>query len=143
MEGRPSSRAFLPRVFRLRRIPHNASSRDDVARILSLNVPGVAEENIRICSLATSLQAWESLPSKVATLMFRGPLPFAGELEDETKSEWTFPLGGLTDSLVLDTHFLGLTPLNDVSPQLHHAEYYTLSAKIALFAQTLATDGHI
>ena len=33
--------------------------------------------------------------------------------------EWTFPVVGLEKPLVLDDHFLGMTPLNDVERERH------------------------
>ena len=120
MEPPQPPQTLVPRVFRLRRIPNSVKCHEEVSQIFSFNVPGIARENIRVCSLATSLRPWEALPSRVATLMFRGPLPFLNRDGDD--SECTFPIDGCTDSLILDSHFLGMTPLNDVAPNLHQAE---------------------
>jgi hypothetical protein len=34
--------------------------------------------------------------------------------EQSDRNEWILPIEGLDEALILDTDFLGLTPLNDV-----------------------------
>src|SRR5687767_5114245 len=120
MEASPVP-AHAPRVFRLRRIPNTARTFEDVAQVLSDAIEGLAKESIRIYSLATTVRPWENPPSRVATLMFVGPIAFLAS-SDAHKTQWTFPLRDQPGSLVLDTNFLGITPLNDVELAAHQAE---------------------
>jgi hypothetical protein len=69
--------------------------------------------NVRACSLAPSLQVWENPRSSVATITFiKTPA-----LLDADQKEWRVPLPGTVRNLIIDTHFLGLTPLNNVSDE--------------------------
>jgi hypothetical protein len=62
---------------------------------------------------------WETPPTKTATLSFIA-LPSVVEVQIK-KGEWKIE-GGFDRPLILDTHFLGLTPLNDVEAQKHEIE---------------------
>lgn len=77
--------------------------------------------DVHIRSLATTLMPWEDPPTKTATLNFER-LPSAIE-NCLSKGEWTLGGAANNNSLILDSHFLGLTPLNDVRPEKHDYEY--------------------
>lgn len=92
-------------TFRLRGCPaavHEAGLRERLSQIWG----DVTAENIRIHSLA--LDTWGTA-TKTATLTFtKVPSSIQTQIR---KEEW---LVEGDDGLILDTHFLGLTPLNDV-----------------------------
>lgn len=109
------------RVFRLRGLPNRVVERLDVSQLLS-QVLDIPEECVGVCSLAKTCNKWESLPSKVATIRLQvipGCLNSTSHLD-----QWELPLAEEPDQrLILDTHFQGLTALNDVKPEDHHTEY--------------------
>ncbi|GKZ21143.1 hypothetical protein AbraIFM66951_008668 [Aspergillus brasiliensis] len=99
-------------VFRLRQLPETVETPADVAELLSKRLR-VTEGEITVRSLAQSLEHWENPRTKVATVMFKVcPSPV---LERPDAKEWYIDgmSHDLNDRLILDTHFLGLTPLND------------------------------
>ncbi|KAI1451810.1 hypothetical protein F4805DRAFT_463413 [Annulohypoxylon moriforme] len=106
-----SSSSPKPKVYRLRGCPiHLDKSR--TAELLSRELGDVAPTDIVIQSLATNLDPWARPPTKVGTLMFR-KLP-ALVREENGNDEWILPVVGLEKVLILDTHFMGMTPLNEV-----------------------------
>ena len=107
-----------PRVYRLRRLPRDAD-RLRVIQILCRSMDGVAAEDVCIGSLADTVNPWEE-PTKTATLTFKRP-PSA--LEGKGKNfELAVEVVGLKRPLLLDAHFRGFTPLNDVVPGMHEYE---------------------
>jgi len=112
---------FDERVFRVRRLPNHvktyAEAADLVSRRLGLSTP----TDIHVASLATTLDYWETPPSKIATLQFKVTPSSLGR--PVRPGEWEVSLGGdNAGSLIIDTHFLGLTPLNNVDEALHELE---------------------
>ena len=77
----------------------------------------VSSDDIHIRSLATDFGPRETPPTKTATLTF-AKLPSAIEAQIE-QGQWEIKDPGLNGTLILDTHFIGLTPLNDVKAQKH------------------------
>lgn len=111
--GQAAARMVSPSAFtfRLRGCPavdDQVALRARLSRALGDVEPG----DIRIHSLATALGPWEA-STKTATLTF-AKLPSLVETQIK-KGEW--PIGDGDARLILDTHFLGLTPLNDVGAQ--------------------------
>lgn len=103
------------KVFRLQQIPLHLD-RLDVVKLLQ-NALGI-DASVRIHSLAQSVNVWA--PSQTATLMFDSAPPPELEQRLAEGDEWTLPAANLQHSLMLDTHFRGLTALND--PADHAAE---------------------
>lgn len=97
------------------------TDRKAVQDVLVQAFDDISANDVHIRSLATTLMPWEDPPTKTATLNFT-KLPSAIErcLSD---GEWTVEDAASNNSLILDTHFLGLTPLNDVRPERHDYEY--------------------
>jgi len=127
-----NSRAKMPdlgrTVFRLSGIPNGAPTTAAVAALVAKSL-GVAIENVKVYSLATTLNPWERPPSRVATLMLR-QTPVLFQKSREGQNEWMLEsdgdeLGGVV--LVLDTHFWGLTPLNDVASEIHTVDCIAIS----------------
>lgn len=111
-------------VFRLRQLPTRVD-KPETALMLSQAL-GIETSTIRIFSLARSVDPW--IPSKTATLMFVDAHDEVQRILQEgakpniTKqgNEWVIRVDDLRDDLVMDTHFRGLTPLDD--PASHLAE---------------------
>jgi len=107
-------------VFRLQRLPTTVVSRDDVARLLGEALGDVRPENIRVFSVATTLNSWETPRSKVATVMFNSTPSIITKNNGE--KQWLVPRGVADAELLLDVHFLGMTPLNEVDSGHHKFE---------------------
>lgn len=102
-------------TYRLRGCPASveiAALCDGLARAFG----DVTPNDICIYSMATA--PWERPPTKTATLRF-AKLPSV--ISMQAADEWKIEGHGL-HGLILDTHFLGLTPLNEVKAQDHHFE---------------------
>ncbi|RWA11742.1 hypothetical protein EKO27_g3362 [Xylaria grammica] len=112
------------KTFRLRCCPADADT-DRCVELLSTAFADIEPEGIRIRSLAANLDPWERPPTKVATLTFRiTPILLR---EPSGRSEWILPVAGLKEPLILDSHFLGLTPLNDVQDETHEFDCIAIS----------------
>lgn len=115
-------------VFRLRALPETACTAAQVAIGLSNSLGDVSADDIRVFSIATSLIHWGAPRTRVATLGF--DLTPSLVRENASQDEWTVssnpgcPDGARTglDDLILDIHFRGMTPLNDVDPSQHASE---------------------
>ena len=106
-------------TFRLRGCPVTTNERA-LCDQLSQAFADITPNDIRIQSLATTLDRLETPPTKTATLSF-AKLPSVVEKQLK-KGEWKITSHGPEGSLILDTHFLGMTPLNDVEAQTHNFE---------------------
>jgi len=120
------------KVFRLRQLPNWACTRATAADVIrrALDLPA---DHVTVCSVAKTSDIWEAPPTRVATLQLRS-LPSLVRESREAK-EWSFPIpaksthaSSETSSdedavLILDSHFEGMTVLNDVDPATHYAEY--------------------
>lgn len=105
-------------VFRARGLPSDVKTLEDVASLLSLRLGDVPRDSIRVYSLATTLDftlnLWEYPRTKMATVMFQ-TLPSLIQ-NSPGEQQWSVPAQGPQnfDDVILDTHFMGMTPLNDV-----------------------------
>lgn len=112
-------------VFRLRKCPSDIDSR--ALRILLSEALGdISAQDVQIQSLAGDYGVCST--TKTATLMFR-KLPDL--IKNQPKqAQWRISVDGVVESsdgstengLLLNTHFQGLTPLNDVEPCKHEFE---------------------
>lgn len=119
MEKAPSKPPKL--VFRLCGLPNAVQTAEDVKRLVNERLDDVPAHSIHVYSLATSLYLWENPPSRVATIMFDKLPSFI--LDNPDNDEWAIPSKGVhanNYSLILDTNFLGMTPLNDIQPPSCH-----------------------
>lgn len=107
------------KVYRLRGCPGHLD-RLGAAELLSRELGDIAPTDIAIKSLATNLDPWAITPTKVGTLMFHKTPTLIGE--QDKKKEWKLSVVGFEDDLILDIHFWGMTPLNDVQPEKHEFE---------------------
>jgi hypothetical protein len=112
-------------VFRLSRIPNGATTNDAVAALVAKALH-LQTDRVKVYSLATTLNPWETPPSRVATLMLLNTPNLLAESK-YGQNEWTLESDTGHDNLVLDTHFWGLTPLNDVAPDKHIADCIAIS----------------
>jgi hypothetical protein len=101
------------RTYRVRQLPQNLRQ-DEVASFLAAASPHLGPAaNIGVFSIAPSLTTYETIPTKVATLVFKAtPSCF-----DNDKEQWTLTSEhpGWRRKLMFDAHFDGFTPLNNVS----------------------------
>jgi len=102
------------KVFRLRQVPGHVSGPLAATSLLSeaLSIP---RDHITIFSLATTLNRWEEPPSKVATLQLKSVPKYLADSSTGNGSEWSIPVPGgkPNEMFILDTHFNGMTVLND------------------------------
>ncbi|OTA53967.1 hypothetical protein K449DRAFT_389512 [Hypoxylon sp. EC38] len=117
-------------VFRLRQLPHNVN-KPSAERLLSKAL-GIDPCGVHIFSLARSLDLW--IPGKVATLMFDDVVKVEDILKENGRlnitkqgDEWRIKVDDVRDSLILDIHFRGLTPLYDPPSGLHAADCIAIS----------------
>lgn len=112
-----------PIVYRLRQLPQDAD-RLEVIQLLSKSLD-IDQLAIHVCSLARSTD--QLVPSRTATLQFDETVAVREVLKRNERgnvatsaNEWKIRVENLKDSLVLDPHFRGLTPLHD--PPVYDAE---------------------
>ncbi|KAH8894176.1 hypothetical protein GQ53DRAFT_744927 [Thozetella sp. PMI_491] len=112
------------KVYRLRGLPGHVDRLEAVG-ILSRSLQDVGRDDIHIRSLAAAVDPWERQPTRTATLTFeKTPALIAAHSE---LGEWKIPVTGLGSPLLIDTHFFGLTALNDVSPAEHRYDCIAIS----------------
>ena len=119
-------------TYRVRHLPSNVDARE-TARLLVETAEALGPfDNIKVKSLAFSLNPYEKPPTKTATVEFTHQL----SLFDDDGTEWTLPRGegSLHRDILVDVHFLGFTPLNDPEPDLHALESVLSRALFALLA---------
>lgn len=104
------------KVFRLRQIPLHMKERD-VSNMLE-GAFGLDHSAVRIFSLARNVDVW--MPSQTATLMFQASSASLDRLLLTGQDEWKFSAVNIRPDPILDTHFRGLTALNE--PANHAAE---------------------
>ncbi|KAK0614445.1 hypothetical protein B0T14DRAFT_309339 [Immersiella caudata] len=124
-ETQTRTRDWTRTVFRLSRVPHGAATDEAVAALVAKALHIQADE-VKVYSLATTLKPWERPPSRVATLMLLH-IPALLAASEDGQNEWTLEPGAGQDHLVLDSHFWGLTPLNDVATEKHIADCIAIS----------------
>ncbi|KFA52172.1 hypothetical protein S40293_00599 [Stachybotrys chartarum IBT 40293] len=123
---RTSARSKI--VFRLRGVPNAIESLSGVSELVSRRLGDISSDDIQVFSLATSLHFRETPRSKVATIMFKIDPSILSASHD--RNEWSISRGMETNcnvDLILDTHFIGMTPLNDVSPKDHAYDCIAIS----------------
>ncbi|KAK3342072.1 hypothetical protein B0T25DRAFT_358324 [Lasiosphaeria hispida] len=116
-------------VFRLRGLPNATSSMEDAALRVQQRLSDIAVNSIRVFSLATTLNHRETSMSKVATLMFL-TTPSILQYSPPNQDEWPLISSGSQSDgshLILDTHFMGMTPLNDVDGSGHTSDCIAIS----------------
>lgn len=109
------------RTFRVRNIPNHIKEQDAARFIKDILIYEGPTEDICVYSLASDLESYERPPTKVATVNFTDrPLVLCAD-----KKEWSFSKGRLhlSHDVIVDTHFLGSTVLNDVAAHSHVSEY--------------------
>ncbi|KAK3693303.1 hypothetical protein B0T22DRAFT_38122 [Podospora appendiculata] len=113
------------KVYRLQNLPGHVD-RQSAAELVKQHLKaGPASVQLRISSLAYTVDPWERPPTKTATLTLDGCC-----LDDKLSSrngEWTVPVAGLPKPLLLDHHFRGFTPLNEADPSRHQFDCLVLS----------------
>jgi len=108
------------RTYRVRQIPSHIDAHHLPALLVSLENSIGPLENVNVHSLAGSLNTFEDVPTKTATVTFNSvPKAF-----DNDRTEWVFQTRrlGLQKNIIFDIHFIGFTALNDVDPNTHTLE---------------------
>lgn len=108
------------RTYRVRQLPSHIDAHRLPALLISLENSIGPLENINVHSLTGSLNTFEYVQTKTATVTFnRMPRAFDNDL-----TEWVFQTRrlGLQRNIIFDIHFLGFTALNDVDPSTHTVE---------------------
>ncbi|KAI0100545.1 hypothetical protein GGR51DRAFT_532387 [Nemania sp. FL0031] len=122
-----NNKGLFNTVFRLRGLPHSVKTIDGVTNLIAKSLGDISVHDIRVFSLATNLSFGDNSPSRVATLMFlTWPLIVR---DSQDKNEWEIPIH-IHDSghcLVLDTHFEGITSMNDVEHLSHKYDCIAIS----------------
>ncbi|KAG7116091.1 hypothetical protein HYQ44_007244 [Verticillium longisporum] len=114
------------KVFRLRKLPCTVANPDEAATFLAGPL-GLAPADIVVFSLARTSDVWEVPPSKVATVKLdKTPTNVPRKT---TEGQWEIPVPSSTPSrwLLLDTHFDGMTALNDVDSSEHSTDCIAIS----------------
>lgn len=115
------------RTYRVRQlqVPPGTDHRQLTHIIASLSDGLGPAENIQVYSLAASLPLSTILPTSVATIAFdKTP-----SVLDNDNTEWSLTARHLDwrRNVIFDTHFLGLTPLNDPEPCNHALDCIAIS----------------
>lgn len=108
-------------VFRVRSIPNRVSDPTEAIKLLSSALK-VAADSIVIYSLAKTSNVWEVPPSKVATIQLKSTPSCIINGPNDDEWEVAIPKGSHDDVLLLDTHFKGMTALNDADPAKYGTE---------------------
>ncbi len=117
------------KVYRLQNLPAYVD-RLSATELVTSAISDLSAGDIQIFSLATAVDSWKKRQHKVATLMFRHTPAALRESKNQDGSdaaEWKFSVPGLPEPLIVDTHFQGLTVLNEVSPSEHTFDCVVLS----------------
>lgn len=108
------------RTYRVRQLSWHIDVHHLPALLISLESSIGPLGNINVHSLAGSLNTFEDVPTKTATVTFNSvPSAF-----DNDQTEWVFQTRrlGLQKNIIFDIHFLGFTALNDVDPSMFALE---------------------
>jgi hypothetical protein len=110
---------WLKEVFRVQGLPHHIATNHDAASFIAdAIVDDAGRQDVRVFSLATTVDYWERPPSKVATAQLRR---ITSSMQPRADKEWA------VGPLRIDLRFLGMTPLNDVELSEHKFELVALS----------------
>ncbi|VUC31189.1 unnamed protein product [Clonostachys rosea] len=114
----------MSKVYRATNLPEHVD-RLGALELLARCIPGITLEDIKLGSLAVAIDPWALTPTKTATLTLK-TVPTSIS-EDQNGTEWAFPAAGLVHPVILDTHFYGLTPLNEVEETIHTDDCIVIS----------------
>lgn len=107
-------------TYRVRQIPAHIE-RHELPGLLRriLAYPGAVDE-IGVHSLASEIDSIAGTPTKVATVTFSQCPP----IFSPDKHQWLIDraTSGFPENVIIDTHFLGFTVLNELDPRDHRAE---------------------
>ncbi|OIW26426.1 hypothetical protein CONLIGDRAFT_472512 [Coniochaeta ligniaria NRRL 30616] len=125
---------FQYKVYRLRNLPSHVDRLEAAELFASaFHDFNLTAADLHIFSLASRIQDhdWVLRPTKVATLMFRKYSEALASSYDghghPENTEWKRRPAGFSEPLILEAHFGGLTPLNDVDPSQHTHDCIVIS----------------
>jgi len=120
-----STADWTRKVFRLRRLPDDASTPAAVASLLS-RILALPDDHVVVYSVTIAPSVY-AMPSRMATLQMKSiPAQLQHAIGDD---EWMLspPGENVSDILILDTHFESLTVLYDPAPVEHVADCIAIS----------------
>ena len=103
------------------KIPNGISNPAETAKLLG-DTLAIPINSIIIFSLAETSDRYEVPPSRVATLRLTSVPSCITNAPNRDEWEVPIPKGSHSDVLLLDTHFRGMTVLNDVEPAKHRVK---------------------
>jgi len=106
------------RTFRVKHLPHHMQIHHAQRFLRDLLSYDDDAGKLDVLSLASDVESHENPPSKVATVQFST----TPQVLESGKVEWNFERVGLLRDIIIDTHFLGFTVLNDVDRDEHVQE---------------------
>ncbi len=104
-----------PKVYRVRNLPFSLSDAPSVARFLSDRLGDVATDDVDVCSVASDTNQL----TKTATVLFRQTPRLLTLQPQDDVPEWVIGKKGGGASVIIDAHFIGVTPLATVDDALH------------------------
>ena len=106
--------SFRAKVFRVRNLPAQLEGNAASAVFITDLIDGLTPEDIGVWSLASEkvFIPGERQPRKVATVTFKTDPRLKSDQPEP--SEWQLQDPNLQEAVIVDTHFRGITPLNDV-----------------------------
>ncbi|KAK1751162.1 hypothetical protein QBC47DRAFT_392355 [Echria macrotheca] len=113
-------------TFRLRKIPGHLTTTAEVTSLLSA-FTGLPKSQIVAFSVATACDALRDPPTKVATVRFLASPDSIKRKTPVREGEWRLTRSSGAGELLLDSHFEGLTPLNDVATSEHMIDCIAVS----------------
>jgi hypothetical protein len=101
------------RAYRVRQLPQNLQQHAVASFLATASSDLGPAANIQVFSVAPSLSLYERTPTKIATVVFKE----TPQCFDDDKVQWTLisEHPEWPRHLVFDIHFIGFTPLNDLS----------------------------
>lgn len=112
-----TERRWLKKVFRVQDLPNNISTCQEAAKFIARCLSNNGRETgVKVYSVATTLEYWETPLSKVATAQLDESIWPSAKAKSKLPEQWE------AGCIRLDTHFLGMTPLNDVESSKHKFE---------------------
>lgn len=117
-----TERRWLKKVFRVQDLPNNISTCQEAAKFIARCLSNNGRETgVKVYSVATTLEYWETPLSKVATAQLDESIWPSAKAKSKLPEQWE------AGCIRLDTHFLGMTPLNDVESSKHKFDCIAIS----------------
>ncbi|KAJ1323474.1 adenosylhomocysteine nucleosidase [Microdochium nivale] len=119
---------YVGAILRLRNLPLGVDKATAAKFAAGMfNNPNISPEDVTVHTLATTTELWGEARRGVATLSIATRAIFTNKSTAPDGSyDWTAQPAGSSNRLLIDTHFKGLTVLNDVPPVEHRFDCIVL-----------------